>query len=199
MGRIAAIALTISIFAGMSFGCSKQGPADGKSAATSTSQPPSDPIARVAYDFLDAVVRGDDQRASACLTPKAIERLIEGNKRFALPGVESTQFQIGEVRKPNPTQALVQCVLSDKSSAGGGKSEEICCLLREVDQQWRVSGIAAYSREPGRPPLILDFESPAAEPMGLPVSQPSQPAPNPAAGRPSPPRTAEDFSAPSRR
>jgi hypothetical protein len=164
MSRFAFWGIAIAITAGLAAGCGKDaadesasGGGPGAAAPVAQGPPPSDPIARVAYDFLDAVIRGDDVRASACLTPKANQRLIEGKKRFALPGVDSTRFQVGEVRQPNPSQAIVQCILSDVSPSGQGAKEEICCLLREVDQAWRVSGIAASSPQPGPPPRILDF------------------------------------------
>ncbi len=176
--------------------------ATGASAAAKTTPvpPPGDPVARVAYDFLDAVLKGDDQRVSACLTPIAIERLIASHQRFALPGVDSTTFQIGEVRKPSETQALVQCLLRDSSKPDDVRQEEICCLVRQVEGGWRVSGIA-FNPGPGRQPAIIDFEASPSEPMGMPVSQHPSAGPDaPAApNRPSPPRTADETPLPSYR
>jgi hypothetical protein len=196
MDRIAAHAFAFSLCLGLAAGCGKSGTADkapstGGPAKVVQAPPPDDPAGRVAYDFLDAVLKGDDQKVTACLTPQAIQRLIESHKRFALPGVDSTTFRIGEVRKTE-SQALVQCFLSDASQGKEDKSEEICCLVRQIDREWRVSGIAVMTG-PGRPPMILDFESPPTEPMGLPTSpqvsnQPAAPQPG---GRPSP-RTADD-------
>lgn len=198
MDRIAAHALAIILCLGLAAGCGKGGSADKATSADSQarqvqSPPPSDPAGRVAYDFLDAVLKGDDQKVTACLTPQAIGRLIESHKRFALPGVDSTTFRIGEVRKPSDTQALVQCILSDASQSKDAQSEEICCLVRQIGREWRVSGIAVMTG-PGRPPMILDFESPPSEPMGLPTSPQvsNEPAAGGKVGRPSPTRTAED-------
>ncbi|HEY2826670.1 MAG TPA: hypothetical protein VGJ04_03640 [Pirellulales bacterium] len=163
--------------------------------STAVSAIPADPAARAAYDFLDAVLKGDTLRASKRLTPIAIERINATGKQFSPPGLQTASFRIGEVRKPTADQALVQCVLTD-SSQGAPRTEEIGCLLRLVDNDWRVSGIA-YIPGPNRPPMILNFENPqqgavSAQP---PMASAGDPAAN--VDRPSPsspsstPRTAE--------
>lgn len=131
---------------------------------------PTDPAAQAAYDFLDAVLKGDSQRASQRLSPLAMQRIVESGKQFAPPGLESASFHIGEVRQPpgSPSQALVQCLLTDASPSGEKRREEMCCLMRLVEGQWCVSGIA-YSTGPNRPPMILDFENPPRR------SSPTQP------------------------
>jgi hypothetical protein len=116
-------------------------------------------VKQVAHEFLDAVLGGDTQRATAQLSPLAVQRIREGGKAFAPPGMESATFRIGEVRQANPTQALVQCVLSESGAGQPSHSEEMCCMMRLVDGSWRVSGIA-YEVAAGQPPLILDFENP---------------------------------------
>jgi hypothetical protein len=214
MDRFAGHVLSTVLCLGLAAGCGKSESSGTAPAADASTQqrepPPTDPAARVAYDFLDAVLKGDDQKVSACLTPQAIQRLIDSHKRFALPGVDSTTFRIGEVRKPSESQALVQCILSDSSPSKEAQSEEICCLVRQIESEWRVSGIAVLTA-PGRLPMILDFESPPSEPMGLPTSPqlsngPSVPGTEPmpgsavpvaSPGRLSPPRTAEDKTLPS--
>ena len=120
---------------------------------------PSDPVGQAAYDFLDAVLKGDTQRASQRLPPMAIERIPATGKQFAPPGLETATFRIGEVRLPTPTQAVVQCFLTDSQSGPEPRTEEIGCLLRLVGNEWRVSGIA-FSPGSDRPPMILNFENP---------------------------------------
>ena len=152
---------------------------------------PADPAARAAYDFLDAVLKGDTQRASNRLTPVAIERINATGKQFSPPGLQTASFRIGEVRKPTADQALVQCILTDANAAGPPRSEEIGCLLRLVDNDWRVSGIA-YIPGPNSPPMILNFENPqqgavSAQP---PMANSGGAAPN--GSQQSPPHTAQD-------
>jgi hypothetical protein len=148
------VALMISLVVGCNSG-SAPGPAPTASVSTT----PADPAARAAYDFLDAVLKGDTQRATKRLTPIAIERINATGKQFSPPGLQTASFRIGEVRKPTADQAMVQCILTDASAGGASRSEEIGCLLRLVDNDWRVSGIA-YIPGPNQPPMILNFENP---------------------------------------
>jgi len=119
--------------------------------------PNSSPMATAAHEFLDAVLKGDTQRASAKLTPAAVQRIVASGKQFAPPGLETASFKIGEVRSPSQDQAIVQCVLTDISE-GTPHSEEMCCLLRKVENDWRVCGIA-YGTTPDRPWTLSDFET----------------------------------------
>jgi hypothetical protein len=84
-------------------------------------------------------------------------------------------------------------VLTDTSVADAPRNEEMCCLMRLVDNDWRVSGIA-YGTSPDQPWTLSDFESgknvaiPRQPSMG---SGPDRPAKD-TAGRPSPPYTAQE-------
>jgi hypothetical protein len=173
-------------------GCNSSSAPAPSASSTPVATIPADPAARAAYDFLDAVLKGDTARASRRLTPIAIERINATGKQFSPPGLQTASFQIGEVRKPTADQALVQCILTDASAAGGPpRSEEIGCLLRFVDNDWRVSGIA-YIPGPNRPPMILNFENPQ---QGAVSAQPPMANSGDAAAagdRPSPPHTAQD-------
>lgn len=155
--------------------------------------PATNPMARVAFDFLDAVIKGDAQRTKALLTPRAIQQIDENQAKFGPAGLNNATFQIGEVRTPTESQAIVQCVLTQSLPEGKTRTEEMCCLMRFVENQWRVSGIAA-SNGPGRPPMILDFENPPRESAPQPpiVAAPGQDVAAPPTGRPSPPRTAQE-------
>lgn len=162
---------------------------------------PSDPAARAAYEFLDAVLKGDSQQASGRLSPLAMQRIVESGKQFSPPGLETASFRIGEVRQPPgyPSKALVQCMLTDTSTPGEPREEEICCLMRLVDSQWCVSGIA-YSAGPDKPPMILDFENPQGGPAQTQsMADSGSPDSTPQPDRPSPPRTAQDPAYPTTR
>ena len=150
---------------GLFVGWSKTSTPDGAAATTAANEVPviketdpnTNPIAKAAHDFLDAVLKGDTQRASARLTPEAMQRIVQSGKQFAPPGLESATFRIGEVRSPSEDQAIVQCVLTD-SSEGQPHSEEMCCLLRKVENDWRVCGIA-YGTTADKPWTLTNFES----------------------------------------
>ena len=162
MDCITRVGIVVALGLGLLAGCGKSSSTDGSVAAgggpaVTETDPASNPIATAAYDFLDAVLKGDTQRASARLTPQAIQRIVSSGKQFSPPGLESATFKIGEVRAPTADQAVVQCVLTD-GSEGTPHSEEMCCLLRKVENDWRVSGIA-YGTTPDKPWTLTDFES----------------------------------------
>ena len=145
---------------------------------------PSDPAAQSAYQFFDAVLQGDTQRASSQLTPLAMERIIERGEQFSPPGDGNVSFRIGQVVRPNESEALVQCVLTELAPQPGQQPQntEVFCLLRLVQGQWRVSGIA-HTTGPQQTPMILDFET--GKHVPVPGAAPSQSTPH-MATRPAP-------------
>lgn len=173
--------LVCVVIGGLCLGCNKGGPSNSPTANTSSTPaatapamnpgnqpvaapvivnetaPNSSPIAQAAYDFIDAVVKGDTQRASARLTPQAMQRIIASKEQFAPTGLATATFKLGEIRTPNAEQAVVQCVLTD-SSQGAPQTEEMCCVLRKVENEWRVAGIA-YGTAADKPWVLNDFES----------------------------------------
>ncbi len=162
-------------------GCSGGSPSEPAPQATG----PTDPAAQSAYEFFDAVLKGDTQRASSQLTPLAMERIIERGEQFSPPGDDGTvSFRVGQVVRPNDNEALVQCVLTEAATdAGQGPQDtEVYCLLRLVEGQWRVSGIA-HTIGPQQTPMILDFET--GRHMPVPEQTSGQAAPH-MAGRPAP-------------
>jgi hypothetical protein len=203
MDRASRIAWAVVLGGVAMAGCSKGSSSDAPAADSSSgivisnaADPATNPIAKVAAEFLDAVLKGDTQRTTAMLTPRAIQQITASKTEFRPQGLDNATFKIGEVRTPTESQAIVQCVLTQASADGQPRIEEMCCLLRLVDNQWRVSGIAA-SNGPNRAPMILDFEntSPTTQPQPpMAGSQQGPGAAPPAAGRPSPPRTAQEQS-----
>jgi len=165
----------------------------GAAQATTNIDPATSPPAIAASDFVDAVLKGDSQRASARLTPEAVQRIIASGKQFSPPGWKTATFRVSQVRTPSQDQAVVQCVLTDSAIGNSANSEEMCCLLRRVESDWRVCGIA-YGTSADQPWTLNDFET--GRTTAIP-RQPSMPGPaSPARGRPSPPRTAQEPSTP---
>ncbi len=155
----------------------------------STSEPapqakgPSDPAAQSAYQFFDAVLKGDTQRASNQLTPLAMQRIIERGEQFAPPGEDDTvSFRIGQVVRPYENSALVQCIVTEASADQQPQDTEVYCLLRLVDGRWRVSGIA---REVGPDATAMIFNFETGEDTPAPGATPSQTPPH-VATRPAP-------------
>lgn len=198
MDRTCRIAWAV-VLGGMAMvGCGKGASSDAPAAdsgsgivVNNAADPATNPIAKVAAEFLDAVLKGDTQRTTAMLTPRAIEQITASKTEFRPQGLDNATFKIGEVRTPTESQAIVQCVLTQSSADGQSRIEEMCCLLRLVDNQWRVSGIAA-SNGPNRAPMILDFENTSPHPQQPMAGSQGEGITPPAPGRPSPPRTAQE-------
>jgi hypothetical protein len=176
-------------------GCGKESATDSsseKAASTTPPAPNTEAVTQAAADFLDAVLKGDTQRASARLTPKSMERIVESGKQFAPPGLETATFRIGQIRMPSANHALVQCILTDAATPGSPRSEEMCCLLKLVENDWRVSGIA-YGTAGNQPWTLSDFETGKSTAIPRPAGGGRSNAVQQAATtRPSPPRTAQE-------
>jgi hypothetical protein len=140
------------------------------SAATAAATPATyaDPAAQVAHEFLNAVVSGDTSRANSLLTPLAIERITASGKPFQLPGLANYTFRVGQVKRPAPDKAFVQCTGTDRTSTDKAVEEDFCWLMTMVDQDWRIAGIS-YSAGPQQTLMIYSFENP--EKGAIPVQQ----------------------------
>jgi hypothetical protein len=195
MAGITRIGFVIVLGVVLCAGCSKGTSSDAATTTTAGINVPqtnaaSNPVAQAASEWLEAVLKGDTQRASAWLTPQAVKQIING-KTFSPPGVDNPSYQIGEVRTPSQDQAIVQCVLN-YTAEGKQQSEEMYCLLKRIDNNWRVSGIA-YGTAPDKPWTLSDFET------GQDIPIPRQAMPNSNGGmaesnavHSSPPRTAQE-------
>jgi hypothetical protein len=157
---------------GLLAGCGKAPSTDTPSATASANSAPNPSTAAVtqaASNFLDAVIKGDTQRAGACLTPQAMQRIIASGKPFAPQGMENATFRVGEVRTPAVDKAFVHCVVTD-TTGGNTQSEDMCCLMKLVGTEWRVSGIAYWGANQSG--TMSDFET--GQSMPIPRMTPGQ-------------------------
>jgi hypothetical protein len=201
MAGINRVGLLMVVSAALFAGCSGSSSQDAMATTsaeggqqTTRANTSSNPIAQATSEWLDAVLKGDKQRATARLTPQARQQILKNDMEFSPPGgVQTVVFQVGEVRTPSQDQAIVQCVLN-YSASGKQHSEELCCLMRFVDNEWRVAGIA-YGTGLDKPWMLTNFET------GQDVPIPRQAMSNGSdlsaqatgdASRPSPPRTAQE-------
>lgn len=137
---------------------------------------PSDPVARVVYEFLDAVRRGDTNGASVRLTPLALKRTTELDMNISPPGSDTAQFQVGATEMIDNDKAIVESTWSDQDADGQASNEQITWALKLSDGQWRISGMAAEIGS-NQPPVIIDFENPEqAAPPAQAVAAPPSPA-----------------------
>jgi hypothetical protein len=172
-------------------GCGKDSATDAPQENTSASSAPqpanpapnTEAVSQAAADFVDAVLKGDKDRAIARLTPKSMEKIVASGKHFGPPGEKGATFRIGPVHMRTANQAVVPFVVSN---------EQMCCVMALVDGDWRVSGLA-YRRGPNQPWTSTDFETGRSLPIAMPASRPGtgDRQASTAAPRPSPPRTGQ--------
>jgi hypothetical protein len=135
-------------------GCGSQSTTDPLAASA-----PSDPVARVVYEFLEAVRIGDTDAASSRLTPLALERTNELDLNISPPGSPTARFQVGVVEMVDAEKAVVECVWTDDDADGNPRDEKITWALKLNAGQWRISGMAA-DMGPDQLPVVMDFENP---------------------------------------
>jgi hypothetical protein len=165
-------------------GCSKpaatETPAAKSTSATPATSPDTQAATKAAADFVDALIKGDSERANALFTPQAVQQAAKTGKNFDPTGWPNTTYRMGEVRTPAVDRAFVHCFLVVNNS-GTPHEEELCCLMRLVDNTWRVSGIAYWDAK--NPGTLQDFETgqqipiPRNTPGGNTVGQPGTPQP----------------------
>jgi hypothetical protein len=156
-------------------GCGSQ----GTSGSTAAGPVPSDPVAQVVYEFLEAVRCGDTETSSLRLTPLALQRTNELDLNFSPPGSPTARFAVGAVEMIDAEKAVVECTWTDQDADGVPRDEKITWALKLNAGTWRISGMAA-DMGPDQPPVVMDFENPGqlAPRTNTPVAQP-QTSPTP--------------------
>lgn len=177
MRRNMVLLLAMSAFV-LTAGCGSQSSTGSQSAGPA----PSDPVAKVVYEFLEAVRSGDTETASTRLTPLALEQTKDMN--FSPPGSPTAKFNIGAVEMIDAEKAVVESVWTDQDADGVPRDEKITWALKLHGGRWRISGMAAEV-EAGQPPIVMDFENPQVAPSSNTSSQPAPAAPSLQAQQPS--------------
>lgn len=150
MVRLFAPLFAVAVFTG----CGSQEVTDSASPSA-----PSDPVARVVYEFLEAVRVGDTEKSSSRLTPLALQRTNELDLNFSPPGSPTARFTVGAVEMLDAEKAVVECVWTDNDADGTPRDEKITWALKLNAGQWRISGMAA-DMGPDQEPIVMDFENP---------------------------------------
>jgi hypothetical protein len=158
--RCRSFALVFALGFSLAVGCGgddANSPAATPVAGTSGAVP-NDPIARVVYEFFDAVRQGRTADANKLLTPLALERITSMDMNIAPPGSPTARFQVGSVKTVQGDHALVELTWTDLDADGKPYDEPILCELRTINGLWRICGMA-QDLGPGQPPMVMDFES----------------------------------------
>jgi len=142
-------------------GCGEAGtsvtPSSSSAATAGNGIAPS--VSQVVQDFLESVRLGNTEAASSLLTPLALQRTREMDLNFSPPGSSTAKFSVGEVEMIDSQRAIVRSVWTDLDADGKQVSEQITWALKQSDDIWRISGMAAEVGE-NQPPVVMDFENP---------------------------------------
>ena len=121
---------------------------------------PDDPIARIVFDFLDAVRQGKNE-SKQYLTPLALQLIEKNDFTFAPPASPTAKFAVGEVIPGElPSEAAVLTVWSDVDPDGATHEEEIIWGLKQVDGQWRIAGMGFQPDADKEDLMMISFEVP---------------------------------------
>jgi hypothetical protein len=118
-----------------------------------------EPPAAACYAFLDAVCKGDDEKAANMLTSIAREKTAAFNMRIAPKASDTARFTIGRVKYIGEDGAQVATTISDIDEDGQRYSQDAFWVLRLEKDGWRIAGVAE-TIFPGEPPLVKNFEDP---------------------------------------
>lgn len=167
------------------------------SPSADASNPTAAPIAAT-RTFLEAVRRGETDKAAGMLTPLALQMTTQNDLSFSPPGSATAQFSIVAAEMVETDKAVVETEWSDLDADGNRVNETIAWALRLSDRGWRISGMAAELGE-DQPPLVIDFENPAdLAPTPKPQTA-NQPAAPPQAKNPADQVARDPFQAPTTR
>lgn len=131
--------------------------ADGGSAANDLAQ--GDGPGSAVHRFLDAVRAGNDEKASAMLSPVARAKTAEYDMVVAPPGSDTASFQVGEVEMIGEEGAHVASMWTDVDEQGQKHTDTIIWMVRKLPEGWRIAGMATRVFE-DKPAVILNFEEP---------------------------------------
>ncbi|MEO0530229.1 MAG: hypothetical protein AAF266_06575 [Planctomycetota bacterium] len=187
--------LILPVVAALAVGCSdSSAPSPQLTGTSSSSQPatkPSEPllsspgatsdvqweIASVADGFMRSILMGDAAAAAELLTTKAAERYALDPTVLGTVGMPADDVEVGEVRLLSSAEAAAQCLVRP---TGSETTVELCCLLKQDQDGWRVCGIA--SDVEGAAPTVISFEgTPAVSPEQLAEGESTPVAPRTAA------------------
>jgi hypothetical protein len=112
------------------------------------------------YQFLEALRKGDDEKANSLLTPLAREKTAAMDYRLTPTASDNARFTIDNVDYVGDDGARVAMTWTDVDDEGKPTSDKAVWVLRKEVEGWRVVGTAAVFF-PGDEPVVLNFESPA--------------------------------------
>jgi len=115
--------------------------------------------AAAVYEFLDAIRKGDDQKATAMLSELARKRWADKGIPLSPAASDTAKFSVGRVEYVGQDGARVAATWTDLDENQQARTDHALWMVRREASGWRIAGVAATVFE-GEPPLLLDFENP---------------------------------------
>ena len=125
----------------------------GSGEAPSAGESESAAARQVLSEFLDAVRKGDDEAATALLSPAARKSPLKP------PASDTARFELGKAEKVSSDEVQVDCTWSDLDRYGERVTDESQWHLRREAEGWRVTGMS-FRVFADAPPVRWDFEDP---------------------------------------
>jgi hypothetical protein len=115
----------------------------------------------VVTEFVEAIRKGDDDRAKKMLTKVARQKAEETGRCVTPPANDGAKIEVHEPSFPTPEHDIVHVptVWIDLDESGKPRAEKATWVCRLEPEGWRVAGFAAFVFE-GEDPLLLSFEDP---------------------------------------
>lgn len=111
------------------------------------------------YQFLEAIRTGNDERATAMLTPLARQKWGALGRGLNPPASDTARFELGPVEMLADDGARVASRWTDLDETGQSQTDEALWMVRREPEGWRIVGTAAVVFD-GEPPLLLNYEDP---------------------------------------
>jgi hypothetical protein len=111
--------------------------------------------------FLEAIRKGDDEKAKRFLTKIARQKADETGRCVTPPANDNAKIEVSDPTFPTPAHDIVHVptVWIDLDESGKPRPEKATWVCRLEPEGWRVAGFAAYVFD-GEDPLLLSFEDP---------------------------------------
>jgi hypothetical protein len=113
-----------------------------------------------AYEFLEAIRTGNDEKADSLLSTIAREKTAAMDCRIRPPASDTAKFTLDKVDYVGEDGARVAWTWCDVNLEGQPVSDKAVWVLRKETEGWRVVGAAAILIA-GQEPVVLNFEDPA--------------------------------------
>lgn len=158
-------------------GCGKSEPTTPAAPVGGTSSAkPMHPAASTAMQFLTASAAGDLAKATALLTPVAVEQLEKQGMTIAPLGVESPRFTMTRLLVTQKDEAAVEFAMQFQLE---GQAQEFqgCCVMKHIGDNWRLAGVIIDPGN-GMEPVVQNYE----QELSPPTTNPANTVATPAAG-----------------